>query len=111
MDFCGVVSGSKLDKFSTTQLTSMTAEKVKAPLIKECPVNLECRVKQVISLGSHDLFLGEVVAAHMDTEIQDEKGRMDIGKAKLFAFCAGAAEYWSLRERIGGYGFTKGNLD
>ena len=111
MDFCGVVSGSKLDKFSTTQLTPMPAEKIKAPLIKECPVNLECRVKQVLALGSHDLFLGEVVAAHMDTEIQDEKGRIDIGKAKLFAFCAGAMEYWSLGERIGRYGFTKGKLN
>jgi len=111
MDFCGVVSGGKLDKFSATQLTPMAAEKVKSPLIKECPVNLECRVKQVIPLGSHDLFLGEVVAAHMDTEIQDEKGRINTGKAKLFAFSAGAAEYWSLGERIGGYGFTKGKLD
>jgi flavin reductase (DIM6/NTAB) family NADH-FMN oxidoreductase RutF len=111
MDFCGVVSGSKLDKFSTTQLTPMPAEKIKAPLIKECPVNLECRVKQVLALGSHDLFLGEVVAVHMDTEIQDEKGRIDIGKTKLFAFCAGAMEYWSLGERIGRYGFTKGKLD
>jgi flavin reductase (DIM6/NTAB) family NADH-FMN oxidoreductase RutF len=89
----------------------MPAEKIKAPLIKECPVNLECRVKQVLALGSHDLFLGEVVAVHMDTEIQDEKGRIDIGKTKLFAFCAGAMEYWSLGERIGRYGFTKGKLD
>ncbi len=111
MDFCGVVSGSKLDKFSTTQLTPMPAEKIKAPLIKECPVNLECRVRQVLALGSHDLFLGEVVAVHMDTEIQDEKGRIDIGKTKLFAFCAGAMEYWSLGERIGRYGFTKGKLN
>jgi flavin reductase (DIM6/NTAB) family NADH-FMN oxidoreductase RutF len=89
----------------------LAAEKVKAPLIKECPVSLECRVKQVISFGSHDLFLGEMVAARMDTEIQDEKGRIDIDKAKLFAFCLGATEYWSLGERIGGYGFTKGKLD
>ena len=111
MDFCGVVSGSKLDKFSATKLTPMPAGKIKAPLIKECPVNLECQVKQVIPLGSHDLFLGEVVAAHMDTEIQDEKGRIDIGKARLFAFCPGATEYWSLGERIGKYGFTKGKLD
>jgi len=110
-DFCGVVSGSKLDKFSTTQLTPMPAEKIKAPLIKECPVNLECRVKQVIALGSHDLFLGEVVAVQMDTEIQDEKGRIDIGKTKLFTFCAGAMEYWSLGERIGRFGFTKGKLN
>jgi flavin reductase (DIM6/NTAB) family NADH-FMN oxidoreductase RutF len=111
MDFCGVVSGSKVDKFSATKLTPMTAEKVKAPLIKECPVNLECRVKQIIPLGSHDLFLGEVAAAHMDTEVQDEKGRIDLDKAKLFAFCAGAPAYWSLGERIGKYGFTKGKLD
>lgn len=111
MDFCGVASGSKVDKFSTTKLTPMPAEKLKAPLIKECPVNLECRVRQVFPLGSHDLFLGEVVAAHMDTEIQDEKGRMDIQKARLFAFCPGAMEYWSLGERIGRYGFTKGKLD
>ncbi len=111
MDFCGVVSGSKLDKFSATHLTPVSAEKVRAPLIKECPVNLECRVKQVIALGSHDLFLGEVVAAHIDSEIQDEKGRIDIDKAKFFVFGAGVAEYWSLGERIGRYGFTKGKLD
>ena len=111
MDFCGVASGSKLDKFSMTRLTPMPAEKLKAPLIKECPVNLECRVKQILPLGSHDLFLGEVVAAHMDTEIQDEKGRMDVEKARLFAFCPGGMEYWSLGERIGKYGFTKGKLD
>lgn len=110
-DVCGVVSGSKLDKFAATRLTPIKAEQVKAPLIKECPVNFECRVKTVVPLGSHDLFLGEVVAAHMDTEIQDEKGRMDVDKANLFVFCAGATEYWSLREKIGGYGFSKGKLD
>ena len=111
MDFCGVASGSKVDKFSATKLTPVPAEKSKAPLIQECPINLECRVKQVIPLGSHDLFLGEVVAAHMDTEIRDEKGRMDIQKARFFAFSPGAMEYWSLGERIGKYGFTRGKLD
>ena len=110
-DFCGVVSGSKVDKFAAARLTPSPADKVKAPLIKECPVNLECRVQQVIPLGSHDLFLGEVVAAHVDTEIQDEKGRIDMAKAKFFTFGAGAAEYWSLGEKIGGYGFTKGKMD
>ncbi len=111
MDFCGSVSGSRLDKFSMTRLTPLPAEKIKAPLIKECPVNLECQVKQSLSLGSHDLFLGQVVAAHVDPEIQDEKGRMDVAKAKLFAFCTGSTEYWSLGEKIGWYGFTKGKLD
>jgi len=111
MDFCGIASGSKVDKFSLTKLTPLPAEKLKAPLIKECPVNLECQVKQVIPLGSHDLFLGEVVAAHMDEEIRSEKGRMDMRKARLFAFCPGAMEYWSLGEEMGKYGFTKGKLD
>jgi flavin reductase (DIM6/NTAB) family NADH-FMN oxidoreductase RutF len=110
MDYCGIASGNKVDKFSTTHLTALAAEKIKAPLIKECPVNLECRVKQVIPLGSHDLFLGEVVAAHMDSEIQDEQGLIDVGKAKLFAFSAGARDYWSLGERIGKYGFSKGKV-
>ena len=111
MDFCGVASGSQADKFLATKLTPLPAEKVKAPLIKECPVNLECRVKQFLPLGSHDLFLGEVVAVHMDTEIQNEKGRLDIFKAKLFAFHPGAMEYWSLGDRIGRYGLTKGKLE
>jgi flavin reductase (DIM6/NTAB) family NADH-FMN oxidoreductase RutF len=111
MDFCGVASGSKVDKFSATKLTPLPADKLKAPLIKECPVNLECRVKQTLSLGSHDLFLGEVVAAHMDEEVQNEKGRMDIQKCRLFTFCPGAMEYWSVGEGIGKYGFTKGKLD
>jgi flavin reductase (DIM6/NTAB) family NADH-FMN oxidoreductase RutF len=111
MDFCGVVSGSEVDKFSTTHLTPLPADKVKPPLIQECPVNIECRVKHFLPLGSHDLFLGEVVAAHMDTEIQNEKGRIDIAKSKFFAFQPGAMEYWSLGEKIGRYGFTKGKLD
>jgi len=110
MDFCGVVSGSKVDKFFETKLTPLAAEKLKCPLIKECPINLECRVKQVLSLGSHDLFLGEVVAAHMDEEVQGEKGRLDLQKARPFAFCPGAAEYWSFGEKVGGHGFTKGRL-
>ncbi len=111
MDFCGVASGSKVDKFSLTKLTALPAEKIKAPLIKECPVNLECLVKQVLPLGSHDLFLSEVVAVHMDEEIRNEKGRMDIQKMKPFVFCPGSSEYWSLAEPIERYGFTKGKLD
>jgi flavin reductase (DIM6/NTAB) family NADH-FMN oxidoreductase RutF len=111
MDFCGVASGSQVDKFFETKLTPVAAEKLKAPLIKECPVNLECRVREVLSLGSHDLFLGEVVATHMDEEIQGEKGRVDIRKAQPFGFCPGAQEYWSLGEKLGGYGFTKGKMD
>ena len=78
------------------------------------PQGVEGQIGGGVAMGLGYALMEEVVlvvAAHMDTEIQDEKGRMDIGKAKLFTFCAGATEYWSLGESIGSYGFTKGKLD
>jgi len=77
-------------------------------LIDECSVQLECEVKDVIPLGSHDLFLGQVVALHVKEEVQTEKGRIDIAKALPLVFCPGANEYWNLGRYIGHYGFTKG---
>lgn len=108
VDACGVVSGRETDKFHLTGWKAVPAEKVKAPLIDECPVQMECKVKQVISLGSHDLFLGEVVALHVKEEVQGERGRIDILKALPLAYCPGAREYWSLGKPLGHYGFTKG---
>jgi flavin reductase (DIM6/NTAB) family NADH-FMN oxidoreductase RutF len=84
------------------------AQKVKPPLIDECPVQMECKVKEIISLGSHDLFLGEIVALHVKEEVQKEKGRIDITQALPLVFCPGANEYWNLGKCIGHYGFTKG---
>jgi flavin reductase (DIM6/NTAB) family NADH-FMN oxidoreductase RutF len=110
VDLCGVVSGRDVDKFSETGFTSVQAQEVSAPLIEECPVNLECEVKRIIPLGSHDLFLGEIVAIHIDDTVLKEKGRVDIAKALPLAYCAGAHEYWSLGEMVGWYGFTKGKL-
>ena len=69
MDFCGMVSGREVDKFSATGLTSEPAERVKPPLISECPVNLECVLRKRIPLGVHHLFLGEVVSVHVDQKI------------------------------------------
>jgi flavin reductase (DIM6/NTAB) family NADH-FMN oxidoreductase RutF len=108
VDACGVLSGKETDKFSSVGLKSVPAEKVKPPLIDECPVQLECQVKQIIPLGSHDLFLGQVVALHVKEEVQKEKGRIDISKALPFVFCPGANEYWNLGRYLGHYGFTKG---
>jgi len=108
VDACGVVSGRETDKFDRTGWKAVPAEKVKAPLIDECPVQMECKVKQIISLGSHDLFLGEVVALHVKEEVQKEKGQIDILKALPLAYCPGAREYWSLGKPLGHYGFTKG---
>ncbi len=110
MDYCGVASGSKVDKFVETKLTPMDAEKVRVPMIRECPINLECRVKETLSLGSHDLFLGEIVAMHVDEEIQNEEGKIDVLKANPIAYSPGAREYWSLKERVGKHSFTRGKL-
>jgi flavin reductase (DIM6/NTAB) family NADH-FMN oxidoreductase RutF len=108
LDFCGVASGRDTDKFAELGLTPLPGSEVKAPLIKECPVNLECRVIEVKSLGTHDLFLGEIVAVHMDEEVMNDKGKVDIAKLRPIAYCPQASQYWSLKEAIGTYGFTGG---
>ena len=104
-DYCGVTSGKDLDKFSKTKLTPEKADNVKVPLIRECPVNIECVLKNRIPLGAHDLFLGEIVQVHMDQDILDEKGNIDFTKATPFTFNIG--EYWSLHKKLGTYGFSK----
>lgn len=103
-DFCGTKSGKNVDKFSETKLTPIKAEKVKAPLIKECPVNLECVVRQILELGSHDLFLGEIVATHIDSEFLDASGKLDVGKMELFCYCPKAHDYRAVGEALGKYG-------
>lgn len=108
LDFCGVASGREVDKFRELGLTPVPGSEVAAPLIKECPVNLECRVIEIKSLGTHDLFLAEIVSAHMDEEVLNEKGAIDIAKLSPIAYCPQASQYWSLKEEIGTYGFTGG---
>lgn len=110
VDLCGVVSGRDVDKFSETGFTPMEAEEVSPPLIEECRVNLECKVRKTISLGSHDLFLGEIVTIHIDDMVLQEKGRIDITKALPIAYCGGAHEYWSVGKKLGWFAFTKGKL-
>ncbi len=110
VDLCGVVSGKDVDKFSETGFTPMEAEEVSPPLIEECPVNLECKVRKIIPLGSHDLFLGEIVTIHIDDMVLQEKGRIDITQALPVAYCGGAHEYWSMGKKLGWFGYTKGKL-
>ncbi|MGD9130119.1 MAG: flavin reductase family protein [Candidatus Bathyarchaeota archaeon] len=104
-DYCGVTSGRDADKFSETKLTPEQADKVESPLIRECPVNMECKLKDVIPLGAHDLFLGEIVQIHINKDILDDKGHIDFKKANPFVFNVG--EYWSLHKKIGTYGYSK----
>lgn len=104
-DYCGVTSGKDVDKFSKTKLTQEPADKVKPPLIRECPVNMECILKNKLPLGAHDLFIGEIIQVHIDQDILDEKGNVDFTKADPFTYNQG--EYWSLHKKLGKYGFSK----
>ncbi len=103
-DFCGVRSGRDIDKFKEMHLTKGKASKVSAPLIEESPVNIECKVKQVIELGSHDMFLAEVVAVQVDERYIDEKNRFDLNAAGLVAYSHG--EYWTLGKQVGTFGYS-----
>jgi flavin reductase (DIM6/NTAB) family NADH-FMN oxidoreductase RutF len=104
VDWCGFVSGRDRDKFDQMGLTPIPGRKVRPPLIGECPVNLECQLRQVIPLGSHDLFLAEVVALWADEEVLDENGKIDVARSDPLAYCAGAYEYWGLSPFLGRYG-------
>jgi flavin reductase (DIM6/NTAB) family NADH-FMN oxidoreductase RutF len=104
VDLAGIESGAKLDKFAAYGLTASPASRVRPPLIAECPVNIECVTRHQMSLGTHDLFLGEVLAVHYDEEILDGQGHIDMAKFAPFVY-AGVG-YWSLKEQIGVHGFT-----
>lgn len=104
-DYCGVTSGKDTNKFSETGLTQERAEKVRAPLICECAVNMECILKDIIPLGAHDLFLGEIVQVHINQEVLNKKGDLDFSKADPFVYNVG--EYWSINKKIGTYGHSK----
>ena len=104
-DYCGVKSGRDVDKFKELNLTPETGEKVRCPMITQCPVNLECRVMEVKSYPTHDMFIAEIVAVHADDEIIDEKGKIDISLAGLLAYVHG--EYYGLHKiSIGRFGFS-----
>ncbi len=104
-DKCGCVSGAKADKFEKCGLTKEKAEKVACPMIAECPVNIECRVFEVKEFPSHDMFLAEVVAVHVDDSLIDGSGRICMERAGLFAYIHGA--YVSCgRRRLGSFGYS-----
>jgi flavin reductase (DIM6/NTAB) family NADH-FMN oxidoreductase RutF len=110
VDFCGNNSGKNVDKFAATGLTPIPATKVKPPLIKESPINLECQVRRSFDLGSHTLFIAEIVATNVDEDYLDEKGRLNIKKIDPISYCPGVREYWSgLTVLHGNYGYSRGN--
>ena len=100
-DYCGVRSGRDVDKFKETGLTREKAEFVKAPMIKESPVSIECRVTEVKKLGSHDMFLAEVLA---DEEYMDENNRFDLNRARPMVYSHG--EYLGIGKKLGTFGYS-----
>ena len=103
-DYCGVRSGRDVDKFKETGLTREKAEFVKAPMIKESPVSIECRVTEVKKLGSHDMFLAEVLAVHADEEYMDENNRFDLNRARPMVYSHG--EYLGIGKKLGTFGYS-----
>ena len=103
-DWCGVKSGKDVDKFKEMHLTKQTANFVKCPMIEGSPVSIECKVKEIKELGSHHMFLAEVLAIHADEKYIDEKGAFDISKCDLIAYSNGG--YYTLDKKIGKFGFS-----
>ena len=103
-DYCGVKSGRDVDKFKETGLTRETAEKVKAPLIAEAPVSIECKVKEIRELGSHHMFIAQVAAVHADEKYMDEKNRFDLNRARPIVYSHG--EYLGTGKKLGTFGYS-----
>ncbi len=104
MDWCGVKSGRDVDKFAQMHLSAGSSSAVEAPLIAESPVNLECRVEQVLELGSHHMFLAKVEAVDVDEELLDEKGTLHLERADLIAYSHGG--YYALGKQLGSFGYS-----
>jgi flavin reductase (DIM6/NTAB) family NADH-FMN oxidoreductase RutF len=105
VDRCGTVSGREIDKFAEFGLTPVPAEKVRPPLIAECPISVECRVIGIQEIGDHDLFLGEAVAEHVAEDALDNDGRIIVGKLDPLCYLHG--EYWSCGTKLGHHGYTR----
>ena len=103
-DWCGVKTGAKVDKFKEMKLHKEKAKFVQCPLIKESPVSVECKVKEIKELGSHHLFVADVLSIDADEKYIDEKGAFDISKCDLIAYANGG--YYSLGKKLGKFGFS-----
>lgn len=103
-DYCGVRSGRDVDKFQEMHLSAGKAVHVQAPVIEESPVNIECKVKQILELGSHHMFVAEVVGVSIDDRLLDEKGKFQLNKAGLVVYSHG--EYMGLGKNLGTFGYS-----
>ena len=105
VDYCGVKPGRKFDKIDDMNFTLSESTFVSAPYINECPVNIECKVKNIIPLGTHDMFIAEVVSSHVNEDLFDENGKIHFENANLISYCH--VEYFPLSKKaIGSFGFS-----
>jgi flavin reductase (DIM6/NTAB) family NADH-FMN oxidoreductase RutF len=103
-DYCGIYTGKKVDKFAKCGFTKQEAKEISCPLIAESPMALECKVKDIIPLGTHDMFLSEIVGVDVDESLLDKDGRLCLDRVKLTAYAHG--EYFELGKKIGKFGFS-----
>ena len=103
-DYCGIYTGAKVDKFEKCGFHKTAASQIGAPLIEECPLALECRVTDIIPLGSHHMFLADIVAVDVDESLLDKDGKLHLERAGLAAFAHG--EYFALGGKVGNFGFS-----
>ncbi|QPW61546.1 flavin reductase family protein [Clostridium botulinum] len=105
VDFCGVRSGNTLDKIKELNFTLRESDNISVPYIDECPITLECKVKNILPLGSHDLFLAEILSVHVEEDLIDEKGKIHYEKADLICYSHG--EYFGVSKKaLGSFGFS-----
>ena len=103
-DFCGVRSGKDVDKFAACSLTAEPSNEVSAPSLGESPVSIECRVTDIVELGSHDMFVSDIVSVSVDESLVDSSGRLALEKAGLIAYSHG--EYFALGKKLGSFGYS-----
>ncbi len=104
-DFCGVRSGRQINKIEEMNLTMIKGSEIETSFIEECPISIECKVKEIIKLGSHDMFIAEVLCSHINEDLFDEKDKIDLTKADLIAYSHG--EYFSVdKNPLGKFGYS-----
>lgn len=103
-DFCGIYTGKKVNKFDRCKFTKIKGTQVDCPMIEESPLNIECRVTDIVPLGSHDMFVADILCVNVDESLLDENGKLCLERANLSAFAHG--EYFELGKKIGSFGFS-----
>ncbi len=103
-DWCGVYTGAKVNKFERCKLSTEPANEIDCPVLSDSPLSLECRVTDVIPLGSHDMFLADIVAVDVNEDMVDETGKLHLERAKLVAYAHG--DYYTLGKKLGKFGYS-----